>query len=627
MISTKDKPSGLKPRQLVVRVPVQFALPKTIYWGPLAQRLGHLLETPEGGLPRPDGGQNPKQPNQHKALQWLAWGCELTKNLLQTARLPVFDALRLVKLAPLEGTQGWQAWVEVARVEGTSASVYQLALKTALDALAFLSAPADEPPALDALYAEIGTQFLATVNSKVPTGKSTVPVLRFAHALGIPFVHLGAGVFQLGWGSKARRMDRSTTELDSAMGNRLSHNKAVCANLLLAAGLPAPRHHLVRQGKAAWAAAQEIGLPVVVKPVDLERGEGVSVDLVDENSVRAAFRAARDCSPSRQVLVEKQVQGSCHRLFVAHGRLLYAVRRGPMAVQGDGRQTVAQLVAGEFARQQTRPPWLRSAIQALDALALAELARNGLSEDSVPTAGHWVALRRIETTAWGGIDEELTSVVHPANRKLALRCAELFGLHVAGIDLITPDISQAWWTNGAIVNEVNFAPLMGGGPASLREIPGFLRELMQGDGRIPVHVVVGGLKARTAALEQQRACVAAGLACYFSSGSETLNAQGVAHYLPLQGAFERTRALLLSPKVQALVVWTDSDEFAVKGAPLEFIDTVQVVDRQLIKYQHLAPGQAAQEAPEVLPPNRVDRVLAVLTERLVPSAEPDTRPS
>ena len=60
-------------------------------------------------------------------------------------------------------------------------------------------------------------------------------------------------------------------------------------------------------------------------------------------------------------------------------------------------------------------------------------------------------------------DEDVTDIIHPDNlADIALRAASLFGLNVAGIDIITPDIRMASHQNGAIINEVNFAPLLGG---------------------------------------------------------------------------------------------------------------------------------------------------------------------
>ena len=39
---------------------------------------------------------------------------------------------------------------------------------------------------------------------------------------------------------------------------------------------------------------------------------------------------------------------------------------------------------------------------------------------SIPDPGTWVALRRIESTDWGGVDEEVTALIHPDNLKAAL---------------------------------------------------------------------------------------------------------------------------------------------------------------------------------------------------------------
>ena len=38
-----------------------------------------------------------------------------------------------------------------------------------------------------------------------------------------------------------------------------------------------PKHHLVATPEAAVAAAQEIGYPVVVKPVDSKKGRGITL--------------------------------------------------------------------------------------------------------------------------------------------------------------------------------------------------------------------------------------------------------------------------------------------------------------------------------------------------------------
>lgn len=102
-------------------------------------------------------------------------------------------------------------------------------------------------------------------------------MLHAAFELGVPFSHLGGGTYQLGWGVKARRISRSSTDCDSAIGAAGVNRKDVTAKLPRTAGLPAPVHEPVNTLKSAHAAAKRIGWPVVVKPADAERGEDVRV--------------------------------------------------------------------------------------------------------------------------------------------------------------------------------------------------------------------------------------------------------------------------------------------------------------------------------------------------------------
>src|SRR5690606_24429942 len=111
-----------------------------------------------------------------------------------------------------------------------------------------------------------------------------------------------------------------------------------------------------------------------------------------------------------------------------------------------------------------------------------ELARAGLTLDSVPAAGAWAWLRRIESTEWGGVDEDFSTTLHPDNAAIAIRAAELFGLDIAGVDIISTDITRPWHENGAIINEVNSSPLLGASLSSLNSMPAVLARLVPCNG-------------------------------------------------------------------------------------------------------------------------------------------------
>ncbi len=493
--------------------------------------------------------------------------------LLQAGGIPAFDPGRLLNVSPRDASKKvWSATLELPRVELISVKCYVHVMQEAIRIVRWMASTPVSPKSRELLYSGIQRRIMIPIRKLIGGGKSTLPVLRAAHQMHIPFAHLGAGVFQLGWGSKARRIDRSTTGADSAIGAKLSRNKACTASLLAMAGLPAPKHELTDTKDKAMDVARRIGWPIVVKPVDGERGEGVTVGVGDEATLRKAFDHARASSQTRVVLVEQEVPGVCHRLFISNQRLLYAVKRLPKSVHGNGRQTVRELIQQGNLDEDNKPPWLRSESYPADELAQEAISNAGFTWDMVPQPGERVPLRNIESTQWGGFDEDVTHAIHPDNLDIALRATALFGLSVAGIDIITPDIRTPWHQNRAIINEVNFAPLLGGGEISRRHIPEFLKNLVPGDGRIPIEVILGNGAAWHLALDRQKVLANARVRCFVTSHETTLLPSGQKMYLPLQGLYERTRTLLLNEQVEALVLVVQTDEFLRTGLPVDRID-------------------------------------------------------
>lgn len=563
------QPGG--PRQRLRRIDLRFTAPAELNLKTFHAWCAVLL--PDWS-PASAKGKEPVQ-------LWLQGVLALARELLQVAGVPVFDLPQVLSCTRPAAKGGqWTASVTMPVLEQLHDKTYETALNVALRSAQQISNRPVTPENCQALFAALEKQGVEPLRKLNPFGKSTIHVLRAAHARGVPFSHLGAGIFQLGWGARARRVDRSTTARDSAIGLRLSQNKVTTAALLRRAGLPAPVHEAVPSLQAARAVAERIGWPVVVKPADRERGEGVTVDTGPEG-LEAAFAVAHKLSPRKQVIVERQVEGTCHRLFIAGGRLLYAVKRLPMGVYGDGARSVAELVAAEVALQGARPGWQRSEIRPIDEMARSTLAAAGLTEASVPPAGRFVALRRIETTAWGGVDEEVTQTLHPENLRVALAAARLFGLDVAGIDIISPDITQPWHSNGAIINEVNYAPLLGGAEISRRYIPQYLDRLIEGDGRIPVEVYVGDDQAIRAAERRYKELAGQGIAVCVTTHRQTIGAGGQPLVLSAQGLYARTRALVLAPEVEVLLIVVQSDEFLETGLPLEAVDTVHTVNHAI----------------------------------------------
>lgn len=284
--------------------------------------------------------------------------------------------------------------------------------------------------------------------------------LRFVEAAvhrGMPFDVLPSFV-QIGWGANASRFDLAVTQGTSWIAMGIARDKVKAIRTLADAGLPVPVSVVVGDGEHARNAADRLGWPVVVKPVDQDGGVGVTPGISDATRLVEAFERAREFSPDG-VLVEQHIPGDDHRILVARGQVLQVVRRTPASVIGDGLHTVDQLV-GRLNADPRRGRQRYSLLKRVEigAEAIECLAEQQLHPGSVPAIGQVAWLSRTANISSGGTAEDVTDIAHPDNVALAARAARIIGLDIAGVDFLCPDISRSWRDVGGAICEVNGQP-------------------------------------------------------------------------------------------------------------------------------------------------------------------------
>ncbi len=317
----------------------------------------------------------------------------------------------------------------------------------------FDSAVTARPLELAAAVTELRKLF-----ESVRLGPSTGSIVRAAEARGIPTRRLTDGsLVQLGYGSRQRRIWAAETDRTSAIAEAIAQDKELTKTLLAQVGVPVPEGRHARSAEAAWQAAQEIGLPVVVKPRKGNQGRGVSVRLSSKESVFTAFAVAVE--HDGEVLVERHVEGVDFRLLVVGGRLVAAARRDPPQVCCDGQHDIRALVdiANEDPRRGDDHSTSLSKLR-LDAIALEMLHEQGLTPDSVPAAGEVVTLRRNANLSTGGTATDVTDSVHPEVARRAIEAAAMIGLDIAGIDVVAPCVDKPLEVSRGAIVEVNAAP-------------------------------------------------------------------------------------------------------------------------------------------------------------------------
>jgi cyanophycin synthetase len=287
-------------------------------------------------------------------------------------------------------------------------------------------------------------------------GPSTACIVDAATERGIPSIRLTDGnLVQLGYGARSRRIWTAESDRTSAIAESIASNKDLTKRLLASCGVPIPEGREVDSAADAWDAAEDIGIPVVVKPTDANHGRGVFTDLNTRAEVEKAYEAA--LGEGSGVMVERFVRGNAHRLLVVGNKLVAAIRGKVLSVVGDGKSTVTELVESQInsdprcgdAEEFPLSPLVLSE----STIGLLELERQGLTPESIPAAGVEVLIKRQGDLAYDETDD-----VHPEVAAAAELAARVIGLDITGIDLVAEDISRPLSeTRGAIV-EVNAGP-------------------------------------------------------------------------------------------------------------------------------------------------------------------------
>jgi cyanophycin synthetase len=339
---------------------------------------------------------------------------------------------------------------------------------------------------------------LRELDEDLRLGPSTGSIVDAALARGIPFRRLSDGsLVQFGWGSKQRRIQAAETDYSSAIAESIAQDKELSKKLLQAAGVPVPMGRPVLDAEDAWVAAQEIGLPVVIKPRDGNQGKGVAVNLKTREEVIEGFNNALEFRDD--IMVESYLPGSDYRLLVVGDKMVAAARREPPLVVGDGTSSVRQLVDKVNADPRRGDGHATSLTKIrFDDIALARLKEQGLNADSVPAKGARVVLRNNANLSTGGTATDVTDDVHPEVAARAVMAAQMVGLDVCGVDVVVESVLKPLEEQHGGVVEVNAAPGLrmhlqpsfGKG----RDVGSAIIDTMFAngeDGRIPVIAVTG----------------------------------------------------------------------------------------------------------------------------------------
>lgn len=290
-------------------------------------------------------------------------------------------------------------------------------------------------------------------------GPSTETLVKEAESRNIPWMELGArSMIQLGFGIHQKRIQATLSNQTGILGVELASDKEGTKQMLRAAGVPVPRGTVISYLDELEDAIADVGgYPIVIKPLNGNHGRGISINITSWEQAEAAYDAAKEVSKS--VIVERFYRGRDHRVLVVNGKVVAVAERVPAHVVGDGRSTIQNLIDETNCdpRRGTGHDNVLTKIE-VDRTSWDLLEQKGYTLDTVLPEGEVCYLRATANLSTGGIAIDRTDDIHPENLWLAERVVKIIGLDIAGIDVVTEDISQPLREVDGVVVEVNAAP-------------------------------------------------------------------------------------------------------------------------------------------------------------------------
>lgn len=430
-------------------------------------------------------------------------------------------------------------------------------------------------------------------------GFSTQAIIDEAEKRGIPWLRLDEyNLVQLGSG-KYRKMIQATISGDTSLvAVELADNKFKTNNILNEYGVPVPESTLTSSVEGALDFTRKLNKPVVVKPsTGGYQGKRVGVNLTSDEMVVKAFQRAREFDDD--VIIQELIQGNTYRVLTIDYRFAAATLLKAPFITGDGKSTIQQLINSlneDPLRESGDKGKLGKIVIEEETLNILEI--NGYSLSSVLPEGSIINLKNSGNMKLGASSHDVTASVHPYNIFTCERVCRILNLNVAGIDIISNDISIPLNVNNARVIEVNAAPDFrmhlnptSGEPRKVQEQ--FISMLFPADKPTHVPVIsVTGSKGKTLAVKiirhilQSRQCTV-GSVCSDGIFINDNLLREISGFDPVQAG-----VVLKDPTVDHVVLETNVETVLQYGLGYKFADIAIILNldenkKEYYEYDHI----------------------------------------
>ncbi len=299
---------------------------------------------------------------------------------------------------------------------------------------------------------------LIIIREKRMLGPSTQAIVGEAERRKISVIRLDKyNQVQLGTG-KFKKIIRATISEDtSVLAVETTDDKYLTNTILQDFGIPVPKQIITEKLEDILQFHTSLGRAVVVKPAQGYQGKRVNIDLNNPETIEKAFLWAKEFH--KEIIAQEDIPGGTYRLLIINFQMVAAVRLIPPNITGDGKKTIKGLI-DELNREPGREFGDKGKLSKveIDEETLKIIELRGFNLQSVLPQGEQIFLKNTGNMRLGATSTDVTDVVHPFNAFIASRVARILNLNVAGIDIISEDISIPLNKNNGVIIEVNAAP-------------------------------------------------------------------------------------------------------------------------------------------------------------------------
>lgn len=254
----------------------------------------------------------------------------------------------------------------------------------------------------------------------------------------------------------------SKMQFQNQMGFWISENKYLTKKVLEYFDLPTAKG--MKISASSLDEVESLHFPIVLKPLSMNGGMDVQVGIKSKDDIRTYFERLPQY---KELLAEETLSGTDLRVLIIGGKFFAAVKRVPAFVIGDGTHTIQELVEIENVRrfrifqedESNRTFSTDLDLILFDAIAEKAVSSYGYATTDVPVQGERVYVRSNANTSTGGISVDMTDQVCMEIRKQCEEVASCLAMTIAGIDIMTADLSRPLSIErGSGVVEVNASP-------------------------------------------------------------------------------------------------------------------------------------------------------------------------